>query len=212
LEHTYLGLVFTDIEELSMALVNQQKFEYLFKTKQSFYFMMKLRGTYYLVKADSNSDFEPQFTLLIDFTSLSSGDQLVFPYHAPISHYSLTQSKIYRLLPKVAEDFMANAGREWGRHNNDSAEELCSGKIGKVLVQNLDKWGGSEVDELWSKLWDINKKYDLTGGKGRNFFEMHSQYDYSFFNKSPGYFTLHTCHYTLLPSCQLTLYQYPRHY
>ena len=75
---------------------------------------MKLRGTYYFVKADSNSYNEAKFTLMIDFATLTSGNQLVFQHPAILSHHSVTRAKMFRLLPKIAEDFVSNANREWG--------------------------------------------------------------------------------------------------
>lgn len=70
------------------------------------------------MKADFRNDFLVKFTLVNDFTSLSSGDQLTFQQSSSLSCNLFTQAKIHKFFPKIYEDFVLNTTREWGGNRN----------------------------------------------------------------------------------------------
>ena len=88
------------------------------KLNTIFFFLIKLKGTYYLVKADFRNDNLVKFTLVNDFTSLSSGDQLTFQQCSSLSCNLFTQAKIHKFFPKIYEDFVLNTIREWEGNRN----------------------------------------------------------------------------------------------
>ncbi len=77
-----------------------------------------MRGTHYLVKADFRNNFYVKYTLVIDFTSLSKGDQLMFQHHSSLNHHSLTQARIHKIFPKITEGFIWDMSRKWGDNHN----------------------------------------------------------------------------------------------
>jgi hypothetical protein len=107
LDYSYRGLNFVDLDDSSLKN-DQEKIEKMLNLSHVFYFLLKLSSTFYLVKAYSNPSLEISFTFLCDYTTLSTGNQLVFPHVIPVTKGRESKTKL--TLPKIAEEFRAVVG------------------------------------------------------------------------------------------------------
>jgi len=126
------------------------------------------------VKASLNEIPEIDFTFLCDFTTLSHGDQLVFPHIKPLTKHQ--EWKTRPVLVKAVEEFQKAAESEW-QQQKETDQEVIS-KIGRMQFHNVDK----VMDEEIMGMWNINKKYEMIGGV-ENYFKHHDHFDLGFFNR-----------------------------
>lgn len=81
MDHSYRGLALKDQDEIDVLISDQEKILEILSISTYFFFLLRLGSTFFLVKATRNEIKGIHFTFLCDFTTLSTGDQLVFTHN-----------------------------------------------------------------------------------------------------------------------------------